>query len=412
MNRRFASTRARLRDRRGYVFVFLALAMVVLMGLTGLAIDSAVGYVNKAEVAKAVDAAALAGAKNVRAGKSTAEGIAAAISAANGLEPDGDENVTITVRDPNVEGEVEVFARATRRLDTTFMRVLGIDEMTVAAEAEARVPPIDLVLVLDQSGSMVRNGAWKPLQQAAKRFVGMFSDDVDQVGVVHFDGMAEVAVEMQNNFASKARGRIDTMKGEVNGDTNAEEGLTFGHREVNGKASRPAALKVVVFFTDGRPTAFRHEDGKDIGGQDGILTVGTKTTGKVLGWYRGPDQAPPTLKPDDAFKFATRCFDQPSCDTGGRTWNEKAIRDAARQEALDQAKAMRDDGIFIFTIGLGNKKATSLEEVPDEKLLEEMANPKGTGSGTIGGYFFAEKPEDLDRVFQAVAADILARLSQ
>ena len=60
--------RRRLRGRQGFVFAFFALAAIVLLGLLGLAIDTARGVVTKAEVSRAVDATVLAEAKNIRAG--------------------------------------------------------------------------------------------------------------------------------------------------------------------------------------------------------------------------------------------------------------------------------------------------------------------------------------------------------
>ncbi len=49
-----------LRDRRGVAAVFLAVALVPLIGAVGLAIDSSLGYLLKTRMGKALDTAGLA----------------------------------------------------------------------------------------------------------------------------------------------------------------------------------------------------------------------------------------------------------------------------------------------------------------------------------------------------------------
>ncbi len=409
--------RRRLRGRQGFVFAFFALAAIVLLGLVGLAIDTARGVVTRAEVSRVVDATALAEAKNVRAGAAQANKVARAVAALNGIEPDGDETLNLPPPITNNDGETLITVNATRRIDTTFMRLMGIDDLEVGSSAEATVPPVDLALVLDQSQSMLNKISgktpWQKLVPAAKQFVGQFSDAVDQVGLVHYSTMAETAMQLQFNFTGKAKKRIDQMR--PSGDTNAEEALTFAWGELASKRARPKALKVMVFFTDGRPTAFRDNDAK-MGKKDGILTVSPRRSDGdgVLGWYSAAQDPPTSIRPDDDWKRAAKCSVsplQPCSIPGGSTWRRDDVLDAARAKLLENAEGIRSSGIFIYSIGLGNLTAPR-EEQPDQRLLGEIANVNGQGVGTQGGYFFANTPDDLDKVFQAVAADILARLSQ
>jgi hypothetical protein len=223
--------------------------------------------------------------------------------------------------------------------------------------------------------------------------------------------MGEVAFPMQGNFTARALRRINQMK--PSGDTNGEEALSFAYQEITGRKSRPKALKVVVFFTDGRPTAFRDND-SDMGNKDGILTVPPRSSygNIVLGWYSAPQDPPSLIKPDDPFKYATKCAGVAQCKIpGGKTWNRDDVLQAAHDKLVENAEIIRTSGVFIYSIGLGNLTG-NVEEQPDQDILKEIANVDGTGNGTTGGYFFARTPEDLARVFQDVAADILARLSQ
>ena len=58
MNRKYR------KSERGQVLILCAVCLVVLLLFVGLAIDFGMAYVSKASLGKAVDAAALTGAKN------------------------------------------------------------------------------------------------------------------------------------------------------------------------------------------------------------------------------------------------------------------------------------------------------------------------------------------------------------
>ena len=61
--------RAILTNERGSVLAMVALATVVICGMAGLAIDGARGYATRAELSRAVHAAALSGAAVMRQGE-------------------------------------------------------------------------------------------------------------------------------------------------------------------------------------------------------------------------------------------------------------------------------------------------------------------------------------------------------
>jgi hypothetical protein len=74
----------------------------------------------------------------------------------------------------------------------------------------------------------------------------------------------------------------------------------------------------------------------------------------------------------------------------------------------------RWNNIYLFTIGLGNPNNPDPILTPDMDYLRELANEDGITdpSQPQGSAYFAPTAAELDDVFQAVAQDILVRLSK
>lgn len=141
------------RDRRGAVAVFLATAIVPLVGSLGLAIDTTRGYLVKSRLSQALDAAALAGGRVIFSADRDAD-IRMYFDA---NFPPGYMGTTVTGPTIAVDAESEkVTLAASARLNTTFLRVLGIETMNVRAETEVtrQTQMLDVVLSIDVSGSM------------------------------------------------------------------------------------------------------------------------------------------------------------------------------------------------------------------------------------------------------------------
>lgn len=386
-----------LRNERGAVLALVAVVMVGLLGMVGLALDSARAYIARAQLSRAVDAAALAGAASLRLGQGTADQRVRSLAAANGVtSPDATLDVVFGQND---EGESTVTVTAGRTVPTTFMRVLGRNSVDVSSTAQATVPPLDIVLVLDTSGSLSQQGAWDDLQDAAKNFVDNFDDSIDQMGLVSFQIVGANRVMLDQPFKTTVRTTIDALTSA--GDTNMGEGLRYAGEQLQGPSVRDRSLRVVVFFTDGRPTAFR----EPLGGEDRVMAVYT-TTNPIRGYFDNPDLLNPNLLANPP----NGCINQPSCFS----YSEKKARDRARYWGLQRAEEIRSQGIYIFSIGLGNPKAKDKLERPDDAYLRAIANEDGktNGSQPRGSYYFAPTAAELDGVFDAVAQDILVRLTQ
>lgn len=167
-------------DRSGASAVFLAAAVVPLVGFIGMAVDSTRGYMARSQLVHALDAAGLAGGRVIFS--DNLEATIDEVFAAN--FPPGFMDGTLN--GPNFEidanGE-ELSVTASVVLPTTFMRVLGIDEMTVSADTVVRrsVRGLEVALALDVTGSMRSGGKIGALRDAARDLVAILYGDEQQV---------------------------------------------------------------------------------------------------------------------------------------------------------------------------------------------------------------------------------------
>ncbi|MAN79195.1 MAG: hypothetical protein CMM77_06650 [Rhodospirillaceae bacterium] len=139
--------------RRGGVAVFLALAIIPIVGFVGIGTDVARAYLVKSRLSSALDAAALAGGRSFFL--PTRDADIDMFFAAN--FPPGYLGATVTgpIKFPDVDNEtLELTASAV--IPTSFMRILGFEDVTVSAYSQVKreLIALDVVLAIDMSGSM------------------------------------------------------------------------------------------------------------------------------------------------------------------------------------------------------------------------------------------------------------------
>jgi hypothetical protein len=389
----------RIKEERGAIAAFVAVSLVGIIGAGGLAVDLGRGYLRQIRISRAVDAAAIAAASAVRQGQTAAEQQGRAVAALNGIT-DGQNDVTFSLSfDLNAQGETTVAAQATQPLPTTLMRIMGWEEIDIGASAVAAVPPVDLSLVLDQSGSLAREGAWDDLQGAVIEFLGNFDDVIDQFALTHFQVRADTPISMTDFFTTPMTSEIQNMVSA--GDTNTGEGLRLGMEQMQLPVLRPRSRKVIVFFTDGRPTAFRDI----INGRDRVMAVSVYQTGRVRGYFNNPDQlSMDRLATPSGCRYVSSCFG----------WRENDVRNEARQKGIEMADAIRSQGFLLYTIGLGDPDASDPIVQPDLDYLKLLANEDGIANPNQpkGRMYFAPSPDVLTDVFNQMARDLLVRLAQ
>lgn len=153
--------------------------------------------------------------------------------------------------------------------------------VTLVAGTTTTGRPVDIVLVLDRSGSM--EGAMDSLKTATKAFVDRLdvsSDGVlngvisggSRVGVVSFASSATLDRPLTAN-ATQAKAAIDRLVAE--GSTNHAAGISTGQSQL---ASSPNA-RVMIIFTDGNTTA----GGNPLDAAMAARSAGTEIFGIGLG---------------------------------------------------------------------------------------------------------------------------------
>jgi Flp pilus assembly protein TadG len=406
------------RKQRGAVLVLFALALVALLLGSGLVVDLGSAYVSHANLSKAVDAGALAGARYAGVDEATLRKMIDNIALANysrGAPIDYD----ISIQHPGID-TTKVNVVGTTRYDTMFARLAGIDSLAMRAEAEAIRYPLDMTLILDLSGSLQQNNVFDDMQRAATAFVDNFDENVDQIGLVSYSTWAAEDVKAQKYTKS-------AIKTEINGfsaisDTNIDEGLRLGKTNLDNAPARANAIKVAILFTDGRPTAFANtiqmpstHIPKTYNG-----IVASYTTG---GSYRGLFQINDGMKiikfisgvPQLASNSSTTASTPtPANLPSGKSVTGANIRAEAITEAEYWANEMRASGYLIYTIGLGNPAASDPLLQPDLDFLRRVANEKGIVSSAQpkGELMFAPSAAELDAMFNKVADRILTRLTR
>jgi Flp pilus assembly protein TadG len=256
---------SRVPKEKGVVLFYMAALLVLLLLFAGLAIDLGRGYIVKAHLSKAVDGAALAAARVIGNGPAAARTAAAQIFNANfpaGYM--GIANLTDPVADGTffqssvtADGSYVVQINAQATLPTTFMRVAGFNNMNVSSMGEATRRLVDMMFVMDHSGSMLSQ--YPAVKQAVINFINLYDTNYDRVGLV----MYAANVWLTDSIRTGSRGFDKaTMISHINassstGLTSTAEGLYQGWDQLRRVPSgSQSPLRVIVLFTDGCPNTF------------------------------------------------------------------------------------------------------------------------------------------------------------
>ena len=451
------------RGQRGQILILTGLTLIVLIGAVGLAVDAGRAYGVKARLNAAVDAASIAAARAIAQGADEGARIANAQAAAvrffnlnypaDFLSSTPSAPTTVAVHES--DGRWRVRVSATAEMPTTFMRVLGRTEFNVAAMGEAVRRDLDVILVMDTSGSI---GADFPtLQLAAKNsFVNKFTPGVggDRLGLVTFASGAWLDVPIDKT-ANRGFDR-PTVVNAINslteiGPTASAEGMRKALDELNlVPAVNRSSLRVILLFSDGAPNiingTFLRSGGTvtDVGNLDGSYLFGPVPYKPGVVW-------PPNQRyVADTATFYTDIVALPSQGSGTiplasfdnrRTFtgasfpqphpyeNTKCNASRAARNMLENVANMaRGQDIRVYSIGLGNR-LTQVENPYDldpsapfdcgynpttetgSAILKRVANTADSGA-TISGqpqglYCHAASGSELDRCFSTIASEIL-----
>jgi hypothetical protein len=428
---RVAGKRDLLQKDDGGVLIIVAITLMLLLGFFALAIEGGRWYLVQAELSKSVDAAALAGARNISNPHVDPKILAEDFGAAN-YSPGYLH--TISSGSGGLSFDAEFIDGSKVKVDgfTTALPILaqlfGVDEVPISTVAAAQMQEVEIMMVLDRSYSMVGD-PMIDLKEAATSFVGYFEDTQanDQMGLITFATSVTVEQPLGTNYVDDMEDAIHNML--PLGATNTEDALDqangpFGFTDQSGLAPERRRPKFLVFFSDGSPTAFRSTFKQDDETMDAVACVSGNCDDLDIGyncrtWYLlgFPDiekwtEIDPRATGDGKNKNASQCtglvttkwsiFDEfpvpgyspEECNIPPDTELTTQICRLAPFLALQHAQELKDEGIIIFTIGLGKVK-------PD--FLNALATSPEQA-------YYTPDSDQLSSIFQDIAKQIKLRL--
>ena len=438
----------------GQVILMVALSAIVLVAAVGLAVDSGLGYLVKAKLNSAVDSASLAAARAVTIGDSEDAQTASARQAAKEFFdinfPEKYLMSTPVLTPAKVTfngGEVTVDIKATASLPVSLMGVLGFKTLDMSASAQTIRKDLDMVLVMDTSGSLLPNDP--AVRAAGNSFLNKFSSSVDRVGLVHFASDAKIDLPISSSRGFNRANAAAAIKGYAfDGGTNSAEGIWQARNQLNNiKQADQSSLRVIVFFSDGSPAAFSsyfpNTDNKckkagalaafpklQSPALAGLYKLGTTNTDqggdcdatKITAfpqWYNANNlETKPVDPARQEFPIITKTpreVTDVTVNKASATVQWTNVHRASRNLAEAIAAKARAEGIYVFTLGMGASLTTP--EGPDNEygqdLLRCMANTVDAPTRCrkpkerVGQYCYAATESDLSPCFTRLASAIL-----
>lgn len=442
------------KKQKGQVFLIVAISLTVLIASVGLAVDTGLAYMTKAKLNAAVDSAVVAAARAVSQGATQADQIANGTQAArdffNANYPAGFLGTTANFSDPTFvfnAGQVTIDASATAAVPVTFMQMLNFQFLNVAAAAETIRKDIDLAFVVDTTGSITNNPGDPALVRTnAKLFLSKFNALQDRIALLQF----AFGTVVRDPFSpTSARGfNINKMNADINafvfgGNTNSSEAVWNARNQLNNviDPTKRSSLRVIVFFSDGAPNSFASNfqmtNGCTVAG---TIVTGDDTTRDAVTGLNADNQIntqlsgacwqntniaskvifPPYYNAHDALQEFPILTTQPRPVTNNMSnptiaWQN--VNRASRNLVEAMAAKARSEGIYVFTLGLGQLLTT--QQGPDREygqdVLKCMANtgdalPRCVASGAgqpVGIYCHAVNATALAPCFDKLASAIL-----
>lgn len=401
----------RILGERGQTLPLFALLIVTFIALVGLAIDAGRLYIARAELSRALDAAALAGVIELP-DEDAAELRATAYMAEN--QPDA--AVEFPPQQPN-----QFRVKGTRNVKFFFMPILGFNDMDISVQAAAGVGtiPSDTVLLVDATGSMGAspcnsndNNSGCPIweaKQAAKGFIDLFLPDptgTTKVGYAAYRGCHNpprthsgcVTNSMRVDLSSNATAldtAVDATTAVGGTGTNTCLALYKAQEMFNGPNAQtaPNTLKSIVLLADG----------------DNTYNVAA---------YSSTQNSPPvSCRP-------TSNYTSSDGDVSTNCTNAQTRERSLDIKTKQLADTLKQQGIEIYIVAFGvcgnadnftpsspgycnGIGDTAHDNSADQRLLKCIAS---STPGTNDHYFRVPTASDLPAVFEDIANAIAFRL--
>jgi Putative Flp pilus-assembly TadE/G-like/von Willebrand factor type A domain len=395
--------RAGARDEEGQAIVIAVFFMIVLLGFCALTLDIGHAYLIKRRLQAATDAAALAGAQALP-DVTQASALASAYGPTGANVPGDGRAVQMAFSTkclasvPGCSPANAVVVRATAEVPMVFGGLFGVSNLTVHATATACSPcgekPLDVMLVLDRTGSMCTDSNGNPdpactdlnnAREGMKTFLGLLDPSIDHVGLAVLPPPTSIATRCAKppdsaSYDSTASPYVIVPLASdylVNGQLNTSSNLvsTIDCVQANGWTAYANALEAAQaeLVADGRPGTTKVII---------LLSDGAANTGPL--YY--PATSPYLTQP---------------CHQG-----------------IASAQAITAGGTTVFSIGYdlghdrcqGETKATQARAPEQPPITAAQALPQIASSPS--DFYNKPTPGQLNTIFTSIASDILQGTSR
>ncbi|NYH25323.1 TadE/TadG family type IV pilus assembly protein [Paraburkholderia bryophila] len=432
--------------QRGSISVIVAVSLIALIGIVGLAVDSGLGYMIKARLDAATDGAVIAAGEAVTRGNNQTQQTANAQQAATAFfaanYPVGFLGSTVTAGTPSIvfnAGTVTIGMTAQASVPVTFMQTLGFRILNVSASSQAIRKTLDMAFVIDTTGSLNVSGVPAAVRANAIAFLNNFDVTNDRVALMHFAYGTVVDVPFNGNTRGFNRTLMTT---DINsytfgGSTNSAEAVWNARNQLNTVITQPSSLRVIVFFSDGAPNSFASyfTTNQSRCNNTPATLASPDTAGTMTGLYN-MNALSQALSSPCYQSNATRLVTAMPKWYNAHNVNEQIfpiwpvttpravpngnityvnVNRASRNLLEAMAAQARIEGTYVFTLGYGPELVQ--QEGPDNELgsdvLKCMANTPDSlarcynPAQPVGVYCYAATPNDLKPCFTQLASQIL-----
>jgi Mg-chelatase subunit ChlD len=399
----------------------MALLLPILLGVAGIAVDMGNMYLTHTRLQAAVDAGALAGSLELPYDPDLSKGVVS--KAVTDMVAANMESAEVTDISAGTEiRSVNVTARAEVKM--LLMEILGMADKYVEANAMAGFNKLEVVFVIDNSGSM-KGTPIDMVKQASNELADLLIPDGTtpdtKVGLVPFRGKIRLGEDV-DGYAQGCVNADGSLNQGIHEDFMDEYyALPYYYRSyisLDTCSSIPAVLPLskdkhaIVSAIDSQtatgaasgtvisegikwgrniltptPPFTQAGDKEDFRKIMIVLTDGDTEDGECGGTYRA------SYRPNNYWTNAYfgMGVDTAHCEDGG----------VLNADMLSEAQAAKDAGIEIFSIRFGSSDNT------DINLMKQIASSK---QGTDDHYFDAPSVYDIPDIFKQIGKQLGWRL--
>jgi hypothetical protein len=384
------------RNESGQVLVFVAILLAAVIGLSAFVIDLGYAYYAQRSLQASADAAALAGAQELpdpAASVSVARQFGTGTTGRNGSGKIGKVDEVVSTRClvsvPGCNPVNAVSVQETAHVDTFLVRFFGINTLNVHVRSTACSPcgvkPLDIVLVLDRTGSMCQNSSGQSdpscydlnnAKTGIKTFLNFFDQTIDWVGLAVLPPStslsAKCSTPSSSNYNSTSSPYLLVP-------------LSHDYKNKDGTLNTSSNLVSTVNCVQGGGTtayanaidAAQAELDKD--GRASVPDV-------IVFLSDGAANTGPTFYP------ATSAYRTQPCHAG-----------------VNSANSAKGKGTIVYTIGYalgddtgGCKSSTGTVEKPAITVYDAM----GGMASASGNFYNQPTPGQLNTIYTQVASDL------